>query len=235
MVLDAICSSVVPRTTSWCHNEIAARFQPISFDSQISITCLLGKSGASDNDIRNALLAGIGHHVDKLTAPAIYALVGLIAQYCAPSDIAQVAEQYAKRLVGRISPEDRETWDLDDVPDNPIDGVARLVYALMGDIDLRIRWRASYVVRNLAHLGELPILFRLIELYERKQEQSFRDPNSPFYWLASKLWLMIALDRIATQVPEVLKGHGPWFFERATDNDFPHASYARLLSQPSLS
>lgn len=219
-----------PSVRQWCREQLLGVITKLlpGFSRYLSIArsplpALLGKSGASDNDIRNALLAGIGHHVDKLTAPAIYALVGLIAQYCAPSDIAQVAEQYAKRLVGRISPEDRETWDLDDVPDNPIDGVARLVYALMGDIDLRIRWRASYVVRNLAHLGELPILFRLIELYERKQEQSFRDPNSPFYWLASKLWLMIALDRIATQVPEVLKGHGPWFFERATDNDFPHA------------
>lgn len=218
-----------PSIRQWCHERLLGVITTLlpGFSRYLSIDTsplpnLLKRAEASDNDVRNAVLTGIEHHVDKLTVSAIYALVGLIVHHCAPSDVAQVAEQYANRIVARISPTERETWNLDDIPDNSIDGIARLVYAFMGDIDLRVRWRASYVARNLAALGEHTILSRLIELYERKQEQSFRDPRAPFYWLASRLWLMIALDRIATQAAEMLQSYGLWLFDRAIDNDFPH-------------
>ncbi|MBD0328312.1 MAG: hypothetical protein ICV68_17975, partial [Pyrinomonadaceae bacterium] len=194
------------------------------------LTDLLKKSDATESQICSTLLEAVERHVDSLGAPTVYALVGLIGQYCKPADAAKVSERYSERLIQRIPENDRDTWDPADMPNNPVDGVVRYLYALMGDLDLRIRWRAAHAVRSLARLGAVDTLDNLVWMYGRKSELSYRKPDAPFYWLASQLWLVIALDRIATETPSVVGHHGHKLLEIACDNELPHVvlrSYAK--------
>ena len=91
---------------------------------------LLEKSGLPGHQICAALLEGMERHVDALDAPTVYALVGLVGQYCAPDDAAQVMARYADRLVQRIPIPERDHWDLSDIPTEAAGGVARFLYAL---------------------------------------------------------------------------------------------------------
>lgn len=194
------------------------------------LTDLLKKSDATESQICSTLLEAVERHVDSLDAPTVYALVGLIGQYCKPTDAARVSERYSERLIQRIPANDRDTWDPTDIPNNPVDGVARYLYALMGDIDLRIRWRVAHAARSLARLGAVNTLNNLVMMYGRKSELSYRKPDAPFYWLASQLWLVIALDRIATETPTAVGRHGHKLLEIASDDEFPHVvlrSYAK--------
>ncbi len=101
-------------------------------------------------------------------------------------------------------------------------GVARILYALMGDVDVRTRWRAAYALRRLARLGDVGTLDKLVELYGRTSEPSYRKPDAPFYWLAARLWLVMGLDRIAVETASLVGHHGQWLLEVASDNEFPH-------------
>ncbi len=194
------------------------------------LTDLLKKSDATEGQICSTLLEAVERHVDSLDTPTVYALVGLIGQYCRPIDAASVTQRYSERLLQRIPMKDRDKWDPADMPDNPIDGVARYLYALMGDIDLRIRWRAAHAARSLARLGAIDTLNNLVGMYGRKSELSYRRLDAPFYWLASQLWLIIALDRISTETPSAVGRHGHKLLEIASNDELSHVilrSYAK--------
>ena len=122
------------------------------------------------------------------------------------------ASQFLKGITGILA----------DIPSDGAGGIARFLYALMGDIDVRVCWRAAHVLRRLVHLGDVATLGAIIGLYDRKGEPCYRNPDIPFYWLSARLWLFIAIDRIAAEKPEALERHGQWLFEIATDDEFPH-------------
>ena len=86
---------------------------------------------------------------------------------------------------------------------------------------VRIRWRAAHAIRRLAHLQENDVIAALFDLYPRTIETTFRAPKAPFYWLAARLWLMIAADRIAHEAPSALQRHGSLLLRIATE-DIPH-------------
>jgi len=186
------------------------------------LPALLEKSGTSDQQICAALLEAMERHVDTLNAPTIYALVGLLARYYTPVDTAQILSRYARRLVDRIPVSERDNWNLADIPSDAAVGIARFLYTLMGDIDIRVRWRAAHALRRLVQLGDVATLDAIIGLYGRKDEACYRNPNVPFYWLSARLWLVIALDRISAEKPVTLARHGQWLLEIAVDDKFPH-------------
>ena len=128
---------------------------------------LLEISGMPSSRIVAGLIEGMERHVDEFDAPTVYALVGLIARHCGSIDAAQVMARYADRLVQRIPVHERDNWDLSDIPTEPTAGLARFLYALMGDVDLRTRWRTAHALRRLARLGDTGTLDRLVELYGR--------------------------------------------------------------------
>lgn len=183
---------------------------------------LLKRSDAPDHQIFAALLEAIERHVDVLSAPTIFALVGLLAGYCPPEDAAMVIARYVERLVQRIPALEQDHWDLVDMPTDAADGIARLLYALMSDVDVQNRWRAAHALRCLTRLGDTAVLDRMVELYNRTSEPCYRQPDIPFYWLAARLWLLITLDRIAAEMPAAVQQHGPWLLDIASDQEFPH-------------
>src|SRR5262249_40212550 len=158
---------------------------------------------------------GMERHVDRLSASTVYSLVGLVGRYCTPEDAVLVIARYAARLVQRIPPAERDGWDLNTIPTEPVEGFARFLYAFLGDIDVRSRWRAAHSLRRLARLGEARVLDELVGLYDRTSEPSFCNPEAPFYWLAARLWLVMALSRIAEETPFALKRHGQRILEIA--------------------
>jgi hypothetical protein len=189
---------------------------------QSALPRFLERSGTSDDQICAVLIEGMERHVDTLNAPTVYALVGVIAQYCTPDEAKSVIARYASRLLQRIPLAQRDVWNLADLPRTATAGVARFMYAFLGDVDVRLRWRAAHAVRRLARLGEAETIKELMGLYNRTVEPSYRDPGAPFYWLAARLWLMVALDRIANETPLLLLSHGQTLLAIAVDDQFPH-------------
>src|SRR5262249_55826692 len=152
---------------------------------------------------------------ENLGSSATFALAGEIARHCTSTEAAVLCQWYVNRLLARIDTEDLEHINDTDIPTDTSVAVARLLWSALGDIDLRQRWRAAHAVRRLARLGEVAQFDRIFEERERKKEPAFRDPTAPFYWIAAKLWFVIALDRIAAETPTVAARFSPWLFDVA--------------------
>ena len=176
----------------------------------------------SGADAQGVLLEGIERNVDKLNAGSIFALVGIIGSNLVPEDASNLCKWYLQRLLKRIPDSDREHIDENDIPDTGSAAVGRFLYAYMSDVDLRQRWQAAHALRKLARLDESATLAEIVAQYDRIEERAFRAGNAPFYWLAARLWLVIALDRISEESPEAVSPYGDALLAICFCDDFPH-------------
>ena len=227
-----------PSVQAWCRTELPevivarfpdmARYLPYGEDS---LTPALKRTGLADPEIQELLLRALEHHVDGMGSELIFRLAGMIGRKLAHSDAASLVDWYAERLEKRISPKHRDQTAPDsELPRGTDVAVARCLFAYMGDCDLRQRWRAAHAARRLARTGDEATLVALIAEYRRHEEPVFRGRDLDFYWLAARLWFVLAWDRIAGESPDLAARAGPTLLEIALDDSFPHLlvrSFAR--------
>lgn len=225
----ARCWNSQPAISQWCREELPpllAKHLP-SFVRDLPWTNrrlaqVIELSGLSEDDTQRALLGGIERNVDWLDPRVIFALAGDIGLKLAPEDATDLCKWYIKHLLERIPETDRESINTENIPDMAPEAVGRFLYAYMSDVDLRLRWRAAHALRRLVRLGEGSALDATIKLYNRIEEQAFRAKNTPFYWPAARLWLVIALDRISEETPTAVARYGETLLEICFSEDFPH-------------
>lgn len=172
--------------------------------------------------VRDALLLGLERHVDQLSPGAIYSVVERVARLAAPPDTASAATAILTWCANRVAPEHRSRWNVEDLTGRPENGMGRLLYALLGDFDVRTRWRAAHAIRRLAASGEHAIVSAVVEQYARLDDALFRDPEAPFYWQAARLWLVMTLTRIAHASAPDAAQYCDFLVAAGTDPDFPH-------------
>ncbi|WP_316204509.1 hypothetical protein [Bradyrhizobium sp. SZCCHNS3051] len=169
-----------------------------------------------------AILAeGLENSSLSLGNKALFAISEQMATFLSPEQAWAIFEWHLKRLVGRVSL-DESAIQTGDLPETIEEGLGRFLFALMGDIDTRIRWRAAHATRRLARLGESAILDALFAQYDRSKDDAFRDPRAPYYWLAARLWSVISTARIAHESPQSLKGVHTKLIAIALDKTLPH-------------
>ena len=168
------------------------------------------------------MLEGLERNVVFMKAETIFALAGLIGSKLDSTDCADLCKWYVERLLERVPETDRESVVGDDIPTRAPEVVARFLYAYMSDVDLRQRWRAAHALRRLARLGDASVLRETVKQYERVEERAFRAIGQPFYWLAARLWLVIALDRISGETAEAAIPHSQTLLEIGFGEEFPH-------------
>ena len=174
------------------------------------------------NEVPRIVIEGITHNAGSLSAETVFELAGLLASHLEPAQISTTLIPYLDRMIKRIPSHELDLILPTTVPEHVDKGVARFLWALLSDVDVRLRWRAAHAVCGLARFGSQSVLNALIECYEAKAEPTFRAPGAAFYWLAARLWLMIALDRIALESSKSLSSHRVLLEKVATDPDLPH-------------
>ncbi len=215
---------------TWCRERLPSAIvdnlpgfcRELAYGAYSSFIPLLDILTAEQVDVPKVLALGIGRHVQDLSAVTIYELTRLIAERMIPSDVAGALVFYLKRLMMRIPTMHLDVMNAADIPKDMESAIARFLFAMMSDCDVRIRWRAGHSLRRLARVGEAKVFAALLVLYDRQTEGVFRAANEPFYWMAARLWWTISVCRIAHESPRVLSGYGPKLLEIATDQTFPH-------------
>jgi hypothetical protein len=192
------------------------------FERQAPIRSLVRVLARQNENIPKILIEGIASHVDDLGAEPVYAVVSMLADYLNEQHAAGIVQLYLPRCLGRIPKKDLDPLALDDIPSSPASGLARFLFALLSDCDVRMRWRTAHVLRRLAQFGQVPLLYSVLDVYDLTAELSFRAPETPFYWIAARLWTMIAVDRIAEEFPQTLAAYGNRILGIASDEGFPH-------------
>ncbi len=227
-----------PSVQEWCRKELpkvfVKRFPEMIRSLGINednLACRLKRMGLSGGAVQNLLLRGLERHGDTLEVGVLFRLAGRVGGMLPPAKAASLADWYIKRLEERIPSEHRNHPTPEPALPQCVDeAVARLVFAFMGDCDLRMRWRAAHAVRRLARTGDQATLVALAGEYPRREEPIFRGSGFEFYWLAARLWFVLAWDRMADERPELAACAGRRLLEIALDDCFPHLlirSFAR--------
>lgn len=230
--------SASPSVQDWCRTNlpeiIVAQFpeMPRSFGyEEDDLLRTMERTGLSDSEQQSLMLRGIERHVDGLDAERLFNLAGKIGCKLAPSDAARLVDWYVGRLAERIPADEQDQpVRLDELPRQVDGAVARFLFAYLGDCDLRLRWRAAHAVRRLARTGEEATLVALIAEYDRREDPAFRGRDVAFYWLAARLWFVVAWDRIAIENPGLASCAARTLLRVAFDDSFPHIlvrSFAR--------
>ena len=186
------------------------------------LPALLRRLAAENVNIPSLLARAIGAHVDDLSASIVYELARLIVEHTQAGSAATALQSYLERVYRRIPAKDLDEIDPALVPLRLDSGIARFLFALMSDCDIRLRWRAAHSVRRLAAFGLTEWFDAWVSLYDSKEEIAYRAAGEPFYWLAARLWSVIVFDRVASETPSALVPHTAKIVAIAEDGSLPH-------------
>ncbi|WP_448203981.1 hypothetical protein [Azospirillum sp. sgz302134] len=195
---------------------------------------LLAQTKQPDAVLCTRILAAIEQHIDELSAPAVFQMIGVLAAHMTDTEAAAVLDSHLDRLLACMEPEDRRLPGFEDIPHDNDEAIVRFLFAELGSIAVPHRWRAAHAVRFLATLGRTDLLERLVEVYARDKEPCFGHPTAPFYALAARVWLMLALARIAWDTPAAVTRFKDWLLTQGERADFPHLLLRFLAKQALL-
>ena len=219
-----------PSVASWCMERlpsvIAQRLPDFYYAARYRsrpelLPAMLRASSLSSDQVCQSLLEGLELHANKWDAASVYGMLEVLADHIAPVEAADALTRHLAQE--RADLKRREyAFEVGDISGSVAASIGRLLYAMLGDADLRVRWGAAHALRVAARLGQDAIVDAVVEQWPRSVERTFRDPRAPFYWLAARLWLLITMERIADESPDAVAKHGRFLFAVATDASFPH-------------
>ncbi|WP_454741346.1 hypothetical protein [Cupriavidus necator] len=210
----------------WCKQDlpqILSERMPLFHQSGSWVSTLekvLDAADLPDGVVADAILEGIERNAKQWTSRDVYEVLEILSSYLSHADAASTLAGYIKQA-NKLS-QDCSRFGDSGVEADTVGAVGRFLYALLGDVDLRVRWQAAHALRTVARLGRQDILDATFAQWNRLSEPDFRDSAAPFYWLSSRLWLLITAARIAGEMPEMLASHGKLLYSIAVDEDFPH-------------
>ncbi len=105
--------------------------------------------------------------------------------------------------------------------DNP-DIFSGMLWKKLGSPDPEDRWRAAHGVRCFAGFGRWRTLDALVDKMDRKDAGAFQAAERPFYFMHAKLWLLVALARIALDEPKAVAEHKDVLLEIAFNEENHH-------------
>lgn len=113
--------------------------------------------------------------------------------------------------------------DLDGSGD-PLELTAKLIWVRLGNFQARARWRASHAIRQLARAGRFDVIDKIVERLDVDAPRAFISSKFPFFVMHARLWLLIALARIARDYPEQVSKYRDLLERVAFDPEFPHVA-----------
>jgi hypothetical protein len=218
-----------PAVQQWCRTELPATVQNrlirlgawIRY-GQSPLTELIADTQLPDSEVCSLFVAGLAQNADDLSAEVALPLVALIATHLTAPQAHSLANWYSERVAARIPAKEKDDVDITDIPDSVQLAIGRFLFAMMSDVDVRIRWLAAHAVRRLAKLSEAEVMRSLEDQYGRTEERTYRQSDAPFYWLAARLWLLIAIDRISAESPLAVAPLANDLLKIALDDTLPH-------------
>jgi len=218
-----------PAVDNWCKESLPSILATYFYDAtlwlkegQSVLHQLLDCTESDANGRLQIILEGVAQVGETLNSRTLFAIAEEIANALDADEASAQLLWYTQRLRDRLPAEDQSMHSISEIPNDKIEAIARFLFALMSDIDTRVRWKAAHSLRRLAKLGCFNIVKATVSQSSRGKDDAFRDPTGPFYFLAAKLWLMISLYRISVETPEALSSCKPQVIDHAISPELPH-------------
>lgn len=166
-------------------------------------------SGISDSDlenVKNGVADGLAESSDIIDAATFFGFVSCAANRLSPSEAVTLLDYSLGRFEEHIPKEfgDGEWAQWLQPPNETSDAVSGLIWSALGSPQSATRWEAAHCVRRLAEVGCEKEMSALMNRMRRNEVDAFGSREFPFYALHARLYLLIALARIALDHPEIL-------------------------------
>ncbi|MBI1198302.1 MAG: hypothetical protein GC203_10610 [Phenylobacterium sp.] len=184
----------------------------------------LAKGVVPDATLVNEILQRLGGLIAMVPASVWLDFAEVLASSAQPATIADCLARYvAKSEAGLPDAVAGGPWRPSDTPPRTQSAAtAGLLWFLLGAPEASTRWRAAHALRRLVSLGRLDVLEELIALIDSTDGGVFQDPDTPFFFLNAKLWLVIAIARIAVDAPSVIIPFQSQLERIAHSEELPH-------------
>ena len=109
-------------------------------------------------------------------------------------------------------------------PRNNIDEVSSgLIWQAFSSGKASNRWRAAHCLRAFSRMGRWEVIDRIVKKIGDTDGGPFQARELPFFFLHSRLWLLIALARIARDYPDNISRYEKPLYSVVCDSKMPHA------------
>jgi hypothetical protein len=191
-------------------------------EGQSKLPQLLAESALEGQQMLALVGGALQKSAEDLSSGALYSVCAMLGAYLASDDAKVLAEWYVARISKHLLPDITDRFESSAIPENWEEALGRLLFAMLSDIDLRIRWRTAHCLRHLTALDGGRALAAMVAHYDRTKEPAFRLHTSPFYWMAARLWTVTLLARIALENPTAVSLHAAKLLQIVEDDIFPH-------------
>jgi hypothetical protein len=179
----------------------------------------------SDVDLANVLKSYLSNNPNRLSAESFYKIIPILSVLVSEED----CESILLWIVNRWNKcaDDEIGNGFNDVGEfnakGPHFAFAYYLRYCLGHPWKSIRWQAMHVIRGLVSYADTQILDVLIDQRNSLTNDPFQDTRIHFYFHSCKLWLFVALYRIAQERPATLEKYRDEFFEEAIQCHDAHA------------
>ena len=123
-------------------------------------------------------------------------------------------------------------WAAGRYPSDDVDEIAAgLIWRVLGSPHAVDRWRAAHSLRSFAKLDRWDVIDRVVHHSGSITAGAFQAPELSFYFLHARLWLLIALARMALDYPEKITRYKDELLAVATEANEPHVLMQQFSSQ----
>ena len=109
-----------------------------------------------------------------------------------------------------------------------------LVWRMLGSPSASDRWEAAHSLRCFAKFDRWNVIDGLVAKFPTKEAYPFQASELPFYYLHARLWLLIAIARIAIDYPKKIARYQEMLVGIILDEDFPHVLMRHFAAQAVL-
>ena len=188
---------------------------------------------SNDDEIRAAVLDSFPSARPHMRSHATVNLAALLAHLCPPEEAAQAVMPLLDELLeaGDVI-STAVTSGSQNIP------VARMLWSVFGHPSRAMRWRAAHATREL--LTELPepsareLATALVSHLDETDPGNYRSADLHFYTMSALAALLVALQRVAHERPDVLAAHIDVLVAAATSTANPHVQIRELARQAAL-
>lgn len=198
----------------------------------------LGRCVAVGGETRSHLIRLMAHSISQrvrdVSADKLFRFVNLLAkETLTKAESLEVLTYSLDRLETILRDQDGDGPWREELSPPPLDedAIASFLYAMLASPEAETRWRAAHAVVRLGGLGQSSVLDALVKLLPRKELPAFIGAGLPFYALHARLWLLIALARLAEEVPGIVRPYRRTLLHWALSAEEPHVLIRHFAAQ----
>jgi hypothetical protein len=208
---------------------------PLSYGLDIALDDVLSFANFPQGNRTEIVLSSLVKHLDVLSAQELYRVAKCIAPAIPGIDLSATFEWSLQRTEAQIEREKRTLIPPVFIASSGSSAtLANFFWALFGHPDKCIRWQALHAARAIAIQPNQLLIDELMRLSTTRSATGFRSERLEFYWMSARTWLMLLIQRLADECPQVLKSHAQEIAAHALDRDFPHVQIRELAKQTAL-